>query len=54
VNDPVRGYILKILGNDNKYREYNMIPPVVGEETVEEKLRRWENFETNCSIQLPH
>lgn len=54
VNDPVRGYILKILGNDNKYREYDMIPPVVGEETVEEKLRRWENFETNCSIQLPH
>lgn len=54
VNDPVRGYVLKILGNDNKYRDYDMIPPVIGEETSEEKLRRWENFETNCSIQLPH
>ena len=53
VNDPVRGYILKRLGNDNEYREYDVIPPIIGEETNEEKLRRLENFAVG-SMEMPH
>ena len=54
VNDPVKGYILKRYNsNTNDYKEYDMIPSKVGNESIEQTLLRLQNFAEYCPFEMP-
>lgn len=54
VNDPVRGYILKKLDNNNQYQEYDLIPPPVPDEGYQSKMNRLQNFSENSPLEMPN
>lgn len=54
VNDPVQGYILKKLDKNNNYQEYALIPPPNTDETYQDKMNRLQNFQENCSFEMPN
>lgn len=54
VNDPVQGYILKKLDNNNQYQEYDLIPPPVADESYQSKMNRLQNFSENSPLEMPN
>lgn len=54
VNDPVRGYVLKKLDNNNQYQEYDLIPPPVPDEDYQSKMNRLQNFSENSPLEMPN
>lgn len=54
VNDPVRGYVLKKLDNNNQYQEYDLIPPPVPDEDQQSKMNRYQNFSENSPLEMPN
>lgn len=54
VNDPVQGYVLKKLDNNNQYQEYDLIPPPVADESYQSKMNRLQNFSENSPLEMPN
>lgn len=54
VNDPVRGYVLKKLDNNNQYQEYDLIPPPMPDEDYQSKMNRLQNFSENSPLEMPN
>ena len=54
VNDPVQGYVLKKLDNNNQYQEYDLIPPPVSDEDYQSKMNRLQNFSENSPLEMPN
>lgn len=52
VIDPIRGFILKKLNANNQYEEYPTYIPQVQGESTEEKLKRFQNFQEECPLEL--
>ena len=54
VNNPVQGYVLKKLDNNNQYQEYDLIPPPVADESYQSKMNRLQNFSENSPLEMPN
>lgn len=54
VNDPVQGYILKKLDNNNQYQEYALIPAPKSDDDYQSKMNRLQNFSENSPLEMPN